>query len=145
MIISVYAAFTKVEAKEFRMFQTSFYGRAPHVLVPDWPTQHQVAILAAGTVTPVIALFPHQRGPFLNAPMPLSQVHLFMMLFTEMLFAYIELLCSVQRRFLSPRPALQVDYSPATCNSVEWHPVCSVQFPGLSVMAVSTKNTCFWS
>lgn len=54
LVISVCAALTKVDAKEFRVFQTSFYGRASHILTPEWLTQRQVAILSLGNVNPVI-------------------------------------------------------------------------------------------
>lgn len=59
--------------------------------------------------------------------MALSQVHLFMVLFTEVMFAYTELLCSAQPGFLSTSPALQVAYRTATCNSIERCPVYNVR------------------
>lgn len=55
LVISVCAALTTVDAKEFRVFQTSFSGRASHILTPEWLTQRQVAILSLGNVNPVIA------------------------------------------------------------------------------------------
>lgn len=44
-----------------------------------------------------------------------------------MMFAYIKLLCSTGQGVLFLRAALQVDYRPATCNSLERCPVYKVQ------------------
>lgn len=45
----------------------------------------------------------------------------------EMMFAYIKLLCSTGHGVLFLRAALQVDYRPATCSSLERCPVYKVQ------------------
>lgn len=47
-------------------------------------------------------------------------------LLVEITFASVKLLCSAWQGFLCTRPALQVGYSPATCNSAERCPVYKV-------------------
>lgn len=90
-------------------------------------------------------LFSHHRDPCINAPVALSQVHLFMVLFTEVMFAYTELLCSAQPAFLSTSPALQVAYRLRPV--IQWSGALFTMsgFPVLSVRALSTKTKRFWN
>lgn len=64
---------------------------------------------------------------------PSSKFMFFMVLFIEMVFAPVELLCSAQHGCLSTSTALQVDHRPATCNLADPGPVYGV----LAARAVS--------
>lgn len=62
----------------------------------------------------------------MSSQMSLFQVHLFLVLSMERMFAYIKLLCCAWWGFVCASPA-QVDSRPATCNSIEWCPPYKVQ------------------
>lgn len=97
----------------------------PHARMADPASGSHLVIRKRESCDP--QLFPHQRDPCINAPMALSQVHLFMVLFIEMMCASAELLCSAQPGFLSTSPALQVAHRTATCNSTDQCPVYNVR------------------
>lgn len=110
-------------------------SRVPHILLPGWHTPSLKKFFCSQKITAFFLLsivctflsYWDPVSPAIFVPLPIFQIHLFYNIIYSSAVCLSNLLCSSRQEFLYTGSTLQVDYRPATCNSIEHCPVYEVQ------------------